>query len=213
MAGATASPGAARRPAPAGAPALRPKPIPAAPAEEEHSIILGDVVATRGPAVIKTLLGSCVAACIYDPETGVGGMNHFSLPGASDEGTSARYGAHAMEMLVTAIMKKGGDRNRLHAKVFGGGKVLNVTAAQLNVGERNAEFVLKYLDAEGITVVAQDLGGTRGRLVRFRPHTGQAQAKPLAGRELPQVVEREEQFGRDLQARVESPPADDIVLF
>ncbi|MBP3960624.1 hypothetical protein J8F10_35825 [Gemmata sp. G18] len=204
---------AARPAAPAPVPAV---PAAAAPAgkEEEHNIILGDVQATRGPAVIKTLLGSCVAACLYDPETGVGGMNHFSLPGSSDEGTSARYGAHAMELLVTAIMKKGGDRNRLRAKVFGGGKVLDVASEHLNVGARNAEFVLKYLEAEGIPVVGQSLGGNRGRLVRFRPHTGQALAKHLAGREQTQVVESETKFGRELDQRAEAPPADDgITLF
>ncbi len=191
-------------PAPA---ALRPR------AEGVHNVIIGDVKATRGPAVIKTLLGSCVAACLYDPETGTGGMNHFSLPGVSDEGTSTRYGAHAMELLITAIMKKGGDRSRFRAKVFGGGKVLDMSAAHMDVGVRNAEFVLKYLETEGIPVVAQDLGGTRGRLVRFRPHTGQAQAKQLAEREVSQLVEREEQFTRDLNTRVETPPDDGITLF
>ncbi|MDY3556386.1 CheR family methyltransferase [Gemmata sp. JC717] len=204
------------RPAAAAAPEPRPAapPAPKARAEEEHSIILGEVQATRGPAVIKTLLGSCVAACLWDPETGVGGMNHFSLPGGSaDDGANARYGAYAMELLITAIMKKGGDRARLRAKVFGGGKVLNVDAPTMNVGERNAEFVLKFLETEGIPVVGQSLGGNSGRLVRFYPHTGQAQAKPLASRELPAVTAREKDFGRQIQQRVETPPDDDITLF
>lgn len=195
-------------------PAAAARPAPPAPAEPEHNIILGEVEVTRGPAVIKTLLGSCVAACLYDPETGVGGMNHFSLPGGSaDDGTCARYGAHAMELLITGIMKKGGDRSRLRAKVFGGGKVLNVDAPAMNVGARNADFVLQFLEAEGIPVVGQSLGGNTGRLVRFRPHTGQAQAKPLAPRELPAVVERETDHGRDLRQRVETPPDDGITLF
>ncbi len=198
---------------PEAAPAPSAPPPDTRPTEDEYNIILGDVQATRGPAVIKTLLGSCVAACLYDPETGVGGMNHFSLPGSSDEGTSARYGAHAMELLVTAIMKKGGDRNRLRAKVFGGGKVLDVASEHLNVGARNAEFVLKYLEAEGIPIVGQSLGGNRGRLVRFRPHTGQAMAKHLAGREQNQVAENETKFGRELNQRVETPPDDGITLF
>jgi chemotaxis protein methyltransferase CheR len=188
-------------------------PAPVERAEEEHTIVLGDVKVTRGPALLKTLLGSCVSACIFDPETGVGGMNHFSLPGVSDEGVSARYGAHAIELLITAVMKKGGDRGRLRAKVFGGGKVLDMMSEHLNVGTKNAEFVLKYLAAEGIPVVGQSLGGTRGMIVRFRPHTGQAQVKPLAGRELHPVVEREEQFNRDLLRRVETPPDDGITLF
>jgi chemotaxis protein methyltransferase CheR len=190
-----------------------PSAAPNAKPVEEHTIILGDVKATRGPAMLKTLLGSCVSACIFDPKTGVGGMNHFSLPGVSDEGVSARYGAHAMELLVTAVMKKGGDRHRLRAKVFGGGKVLNVQSEHLNVGAKNAEFVLKYLGAEGIPIDGQSLGGTSGRIVRFHPHTGKAQAKPLAGHDLPQIVEREVEFGRELLQKVEVPPDDGITLF
>lgn len=180
---------------------------------EEHSIILGEVKAVRGPAVIKTLLGSCVAACIYDPQVGVGGMNHFSLPGASEAGVSARYGAHAMELLITAVMKAGGDRSRLRAKVFGGGRVLNVASERLNIGSRNAAFVLEYLEAEGIPVEAQCLGGDRGMIVRFQTHTGVAQAKPLAERELTGVVRNEEAFNQQLMGRVKAPADDRITLF
>jgi chemotaxis receptor (MCP) glutamine deamidase CheD len=139
-------------------------------------------------------------------------MNHFSLPGVSDEGVCARYGAHAMELLITAVMKKGGDRSRLRAKVFGGGKVLAVESEHLNVGAKNAEFVLQYLGDEGIPVVGQSLGGTRGMMVRFRPHTGQALAKPLPSRDLTPIIAREEQFGRELLQRVEVP-TDDVTLF
>jgi chemotaxis receptor (MCP) glutamine deamidase CheD len=213
-----AGPAAGPPSAPAAAPAkAEPKAhkLPADPPPEraeEHTIVLGDVLATRGPARLKTLLGSCVSACIFDPKTGVGGMNHFSLPGVSDEGVSARYGAHAMELLVTAVMKKGGDRNRLRAKVFGGGKVLNLQSEHLNVGAKNAEFVIKYLEAESIPVDGQCLGGTSGLIVRFEPHTGRAQAKPLAGRDLPPLVEKEEAFGRKLLQDVKTP-TDDVTLF
>ncbi|HEX4612263.1 MAG TPA: CheR family methyltransferase [Urbifossiella sp.] len=192
---------------------LTPPPAPPTPADPEHTIVLGDVKATRGPAVLKTLLGSCVSACVYDPQTGVGGMNHFSLPGVSDAGVCARYGAHAMELLVTAVMKQGGDRSRLRAKVFGGAKVLNLASERLNVGSKNAAFVLEYLEAEGIPVAARCLGGTTGLLVRFNPHTGQARAKPLAGRELTGVVRSEETFGRALLDRVAAPADDRITLF
>jgi chemotaxis protein methyltransferase CheR len=185
----------------------------APPAEPEYGLVVGEVKATRGPAVIKTVLGSCVAACLYDPETGVGGMNHFSLPGAGEEGASARYGAYAMELLVAAIVKAGGDRSRLRAKVFGGAKVLDVASEQLNVGARNAEFVLRYLADEGFPVAGQCLGGTRGLMVRFRPHTGQALARPLAARDLGAVVRDEERHGRALAARAAAPADDDVTLF
>ena len=208
----TPAPAAVGRLSAAVAPPPKPTPPPP-PTVAEHTLVLGDVKATRGPAVLRTLLGSCVAACVYDPETGVGGMNHFSLPGASDEGKNARYGAYAMELLVTAIMKKGGNRDRLRAKVFGGAKVLNVQSEHLNVGARNAEFVLNFLATEGIPVDGKCLGGTSGLQVRFRPDTGKAAAKPLQGRELPPVVVAEQRFGDELTHKVAAPPADDIELF
>lgn len=191
----------------------QPKAPPQADAPPEQTIVLGDVLATRGPATIKTLLGSCVAACLYDPETGVGGMNHFCLPGGGDEGANARYGAYAMELLITAIMKKGGDRSRLRAKVFGGGKVLRMESEHLNVGAQNAEFVLRFLNVEGIPIVAQSLGGDRGQIVKFQPHTGRALAKPLNGPELPPVVARERDFGAELTRRVATPNDDSVTLF
>ncbi len=179
----------------------------------EYSLILGDVKTAKQPAILKTLLGSCVAACLYDPETGIGGMNHFSLPGSSDEGTNTRYGVHAMEMLITAIMKHGGQRHRLRAKVFGGAKVLNVALERLNIGARNSEFVQKFLTTEGIPIDAQCLGGTRGLIVRFRPDTGQAWAKPLAPTDLTAILRQEEAFGQELETRIAAPPDDQITLF
>jgi chemotaxis protein methyltransferase CheR len=195
----------------------RPQSPPPAPAAEiplpEQSIILGEVKTAQGPAILKTLLGSCVSACIFDPEARVGGMNHFSLPGVSDEGVSARYGAHAMEMLITGIMKNGGSRQRLRAKVFGGAKVLKVDSERLNVGARNAEFVLRFLDSERIPIHGQCLGGTRGMVVRFRPDTGQAFAKPLTPCDLTDIVRAEEKFGHELVEKVKQPDDDAITLF
>ncbi|QEL20585.1 CheR family methyltransferase [Limnoglobus roseus] len=183
-------------------------------ARQEHTIVLGDVKSVRGPAVLKTLLGSCVSACLYDPTTGVGGMNHFSLPGGTDDGLNTRYGAHAMEMLITSIMKKGGDRDRLRAKVFGGAKVLQVHSEALNVGAKNVAFVTDFLNTEGIPIDGQCLGGTKGLLVRFHPSTGRALAKPLPTRDESVVVCDEEEFGRRLRTRAEAPPADDgVTLF
>ncbi|MCS6866897.1 MAG: CheR family methyltransferase [Gemmataceae bacterium] len=187
------------------------RPIP--PSLPEYSLILGDVKTASQPAILKTLLGSCVSACLYDPEAGIGGMNHFSLPGSSDEGTNTRYGVHAMEMLITAIMKQGGERHRLRAKVFGGAKVLPVTSERLNIGARNSAFVQKFLATEGIPIEAQCLGGTRGLIVRFRPDTGQAWAKPLAPSDLTDLLRKEEEFGRQLQTQVAAPADDRITLF
>jgi chemotaxis protein CheD len=152
---------------------------------------------------LVTLLGSCVAACIYDPLLRVGGMNHFMLPdgdGQSHDG-SARYGAHAMELLVNDLLKQGARRARLQSKVFGGGHVLR--GFQDPIGARNARFVLGYLEAEGIPVVAQDLGDIHPRKVAFFVQTGRTLV-----RRLPATRERElADVERAYRARLASAPA------
>jgi chemotaxis receptor (MCP) glutamine deamidase CheD len=128
--------------------------------------------------LLVTVLGSCVAACIRDPKTGIGGMNHFMLPeGGGDQhdmlSSSARYGGYAMEVLVNQLVKLGASRNRLEAKVFGGAAVLRGFTT-VNVGEMNSEFVLDYLRTERIRVVAEDLRdvGIRARSTSIPPPAG-----------------------------------------
>lgn len=139
---------------------------------------------TADPIAIVTLLGSCVAACLFDPALGVGGMNHFMLPDAHPSGTpnhadgSARYGAHAMELLINDLLKRGARRSRLQAKAFGGGNVLRGFTSD-PIGTRNARFVLDYLEAEGIPVLAHDLGDVHPRKVCFFPQTGRALVRHL----------------------------------
>lgn len=147
-----------------------------------HPIIVGEVKASRSPLKISTLLGSCVSVCLYDPVAKIGGMNHFMLPSSkTDLKACATYGIHAMELLINEIMKLGGDRRRLVAKVFGGGNVLSsqTTLSGPLIGDRNAEFALQFLKTDGIPIVAQDLGGTEGRHVHFLSHSGQAFVKPI----------------------------------
>jgi Chemotaxis protein; stimulates methylation of MCP proteins len=132
--------------------------------------------------MITTVLGSCVAACLRDPVTAVGGMNHFMLPegdASSPASATMRYGAFAMEVLINELLKAGAARERLEAKVFGGGAVLS-TMQQMNIGERNARFVLNYLKTEGIPVLAQDLGDIHARRINFFPRTGKVFVRKLA---------------------------------
>jgi len=130
--------------------------------------------------VLVTVLGSCVAACLHDPVLRIGGMNHFLLPdGGPDECASTRYGAHAMEVLINELLQRGAARKRLEAKVFGGGNVLKGFTHTL-IGSRNAEFVLRYLDAERIPVTAQDLRGIHPRKVYFFPNTGKVMVQRLS---------------------------------
>lgn len=136
------------------------------------------VIDAKGVALV-TLLGSCVAACIRDPAVGIGGLNHFLLPdgGGADQG-SARYGVNAMELLINDILKHGGLKSRLEAKVFGGGNVIDVSAAE-TVGDRNARFVTEYLRREGIAILAADLGGSQARRVFYFPETGRTSVLKL----------------------------------
>lgn len=136
------------------------------------------LVVDDGTALV-TVLGSCVAACIRDPMLQLGGMNHFLLPeGNTGDGAPARYGSYAMEVLINELLKRGASRKRLEAKVFGGANVLKGFTSN-PVGTRNADFVLAYLDAERIPVVAEDLRGIHPRKVFFFPQTGKVMVNRL----------------------------------
>jgi chemotaxis protein CheD len=147
-------------------------------------VLPGEYFATADKELLVTVLGSCVAACIWDREQGVGGMNHFLLPETGcDDGlcsASARYGVYAMEVLVNHLLKLGARRGSLEAKVFGGGRVL-ASLAHSRVGERNAAFVLDYLATERIPVTARDLLDVYPRKVFFFPDTGRVMLKRLVG--------------------------------
>ncbi|AHV94061.1 chemoreceptor glutamine deamidase CheD [Bordetella holmesii] len=131
--------------------------------------------------MLSTVLGSCVAACLRDPVTGVGGMNHFMLPegdAQSPASATMRYGAFAMEVLINELLKAGAARERLQAKVFGGGAVLSAMQ-QMNIGERNGRFVLQYLKTEAIPVLAQDLGDIHARRIHYFPREGRVLVRKM----------------------------------
>lgn len=159
-------------------------------------IIIGEVVASATPVELGTLLGSCVAVCLFDPEAGVGGMNHYMLPrDANKSDNSARYGEKAIEKLVTEVLKAGGRRDRLHAKVFGGGHVIPA-AKSVDIGDMNVEFARTCLHELGIPIVSERVGGESPLDVRFLPHTGQAFVRTLPNIPSAAVVEEEIQFLR-----------------
>jgi chemotaxis protein CheD len=129
--------------------------------------------------LIMTTLGSCIAACLWDRERRVGGLNHFMLPDAGTGADGGRYGAYAMELLINELIKRGASRTTLEAKVFGGGAVIGGMNS-LNVGERNTRFVLDYLKTERIAVVSKDVLDVYPRKVCFLPASGKAMVKRLA---------------------------------
>lgn len=144
------------------------------------NIVQGQFEISADPDVVMTtLLGSCIAACLSDPVAGVGGMNHFLLPG--DDGKkdgNLRYGINSMELLINGLLRQGASRDRLQAKLFGGAKMLS---GLRNIGESNASFAKWFLETEGIQCVNSSVGGTRGRKIRFWPATGQAQMMFMDG--------------------------------
>jgi chemotaxis protein CheD len=145
-------------------------------------ILPGQYYAGAGHGSISTVLGSCVATCLWDPVLRIGGMNHFMLPGGQGTpslwGVSTRFGVHAMEVLINEMIRRGVERRRLVAKVFGGANVLK-GFEMLDVGARNSEFVLTFLREEGIALKAQDLLGSSPRKLHFFPETGQVKLKRL----------------------------------
>ncbi len=130
--------------------------------------------------LVMTTLGSCIAACIWDRDRKVGGMNHFLLPdGGSGDDANGRYGSCAMDLLIGNLVKRGATRGTMEAKVFGGGAVISGMTT-INVGERNTAFVLDYLRTERITVVSKDVLDVHARKVCFWPASGKAMVKRLA---------------------------------
>ena len=145
-------------------------------------ILPGEFYVTQQNLLLVTVLGSCVAACIRDKSLGLGGISHFMLPFEQYDtdlvGSSIRYGSHALEVLINELIKRGASRENLEAKVFGGGNVLAAEGSQV-IGERNAKFLLGYLEAEKVPVVSQSLLGSFPEKVYFFPSSGRVLVKKL----------------------------------
>jgi chemotaxis protein CheD len=172
------------------------------------TVIQGEWVVSRDPeTVMTTVLGSCVAACIRDPEAGVGGMNHFLLPEASEgarSGDAERYGVHLMELLVNGLLKQGARRERLQAKLFGG---CSFMSGRYAVGARNVAFGEKFLRDEGIAYLGGSVGGAQGRRIEFWPISGRAR-QILLNAEAAQTA-----AAPPRRAPAPKAPAGDIELF
>jgi chemotaxis protein CheD len=153
-------------------------------------------IAGQPDVIIATILGSCVAACMWDPLARVGGMNHILLPDRAGSTMLDGFGASAMEQLINALLKQGAQRNRLRAKIFGGAKMI---ANFTDIGDKNAAFVTDYLQRENIPCDGASLGGKQARMVRFWPHSGMARQR---------LVERVEE-----EIPAVKPKANDVELF
>lgn len=178
-------------------------------------LLPGDFYVTPHDEVLDTVLGSCVSACIRNPRTRVGGMNHFMLPRPSGlgndtwgsvAGRATRYGSASMEQLINRVLGAGGGRGDLEVKIFGGGRVL---ATLTDVGNHNVAFVREFLKQEGLRVVSEDVGATCPRHVQYFPLSGRVRVRHLTSR-YTDVVSHEQTYLRGLE---QAPLAGAIDLF
>ena len=165
---------------------------------------------------LATLLGSCVAVCLFDPRLKIGGMNHFLLPKGANAGKSEHdvilNGDYSMEVLVNGLLNKGAQKSRLVAKAFGGGTI--VSSIRMAIGERNAEFAQEWLKREGIPLMASDFSGPWSRKIVFLPSTGDAYCRRLSTT-LPDAaaMAKEEQEYENALARPKQAAEKRIELF
>lgn len=168
-------------------------------------VLQGDCkVSGNSNTMMTTILGSCIAVCMFDETAHCGGMNHFLLPdGDQNEGGRQRYGAYSMEVLINELLKIGARRDRLRAKVFGGGRMV---AGFQDIGARNASFTMEFLNLERIPCLGHSTGGNRARRIRFYPATGLARQQLLASASVESVTPK-----RPLN-KVESSDSGDLEL-
>ncbi len=180
-------------------------------------LLPGEYYVTKENELITTVLGSCISACVRDPISGIGGMNHFMLPETTKNrlrdgveavvGNATRYGNYAMEHLINTILSNGGKRKNLEVKLFGGGKIIPTMS---DVGARNIEFVLDYIDAEALRLLAQDLGDIYPRKVNFYPMTGKVKMKKIQDIHNETLAIRETRYGNSIK---DMPVESEIELF
>ena len=180
-----------------------------------RTLYIGDFFASREPMSLSTVVGSCIAVCLIDPRAKVGGMNHFMLPapghGRNPTHDRARFGVHAMDLLMGAMLKAGADRRVLVAKIFGGAHVLRVPESEESIPRRNVRFIEEFMHVEGFRVLSCDVGGYLPRRLRFHTETGKVYVQRLGDKALHQTRVEE----REHLAVVRRTPeaAGDVTLF
>ncbi|MEZ5071384.1 MAG: chemotaxis protein CheD [Bacteroidales bacterium] len=138
-----------------------------------HYLYPSALFASNQPTLVNTVLGSCVAVCLWDPILSIGGINHYMLPLWNGQGLpSPKYGNIAIEKLIEKMLSFGSTKRNLKAKVFGGGEILVTKNDQFQIGDRNIEIAFKILKEERIPIVGQSVAGQLGRKIQYRTDTG-----------------------------------------
>lgn len=181
-------------------------------------ILPGEYYVTVHDEMVTTVLGSCVSACVRDTRLGVGGMNHFMLP-ISEDGTgwsgstkdllstATRYGNYAMEHMINEILKHGGQKRNLEAKIFGGGRIMQNLS---DIGARNIEFVREYLGVEAIPLVGEDVSDIHPRKIVYFPRSGRALVKRIKHLHNDTVARRERTYHDEI---THQPDQGEVELF
>jgi chemotaxis protein CheD len=162
--------------------------------------------------VLVTILGSCIACCLYDPVQKIGGMNHFLVPGdVNSDNQSARFGINAMELLINNLMKHGARRSDLISKIFGGSNLLELKA---QIGLKNIAFVKDFLKNEKIPIESEDVGGSVARKLMFFTENGKAKVKKIHTKaEDLKIAEKEKQYIDSINKIATQRTDDDVTLF
>ena len=177
--------------------------------ENRINVIQGDFhVSDRQQIVLSTVLGSCIAICLYDPAIRTGGMNHFLLaePGGKDAPDPLKqrlYGAFAMEQLINEMLKRGASRSTMKAHIYGGS---NINPSMAHIGTSNANFAREFLRQDGVPVSFEDTGGSAARRLDLKPATGQVRCKHIPTEDVPRIA-------LPPARPVERAPAGDVELF
>lgn len=146
--------------------------------EATKYIHVGEIFVGQRPTQISTVLGSCIAVCLYDPVTEVGGMNHYLLPLWNDNGLqSPKYGNISIPKLIKNMQKYGSKLENIQAKVFGGANVINVDREEMMIGRKNILIAEEILKEYRIKIGAKDVGGVRGRRIYMQSNTGKIMLK------------------------------------
>lgn len=180
------------------------------------TIYIGGYHVSKEPVIVKTVLGSCISVCLYDKFEKFGGMNHFMLPEikdvSADDYNSTRYGIFAMEVLINEILKLGGKKQNLVAKIFGGGNVLAKTKQDvIRVADKNIEFAKKFLSSEKIEIISEDVGGTSPRKIFFYTDENRVLMKTLETTSNEFSAEQEKRYSKNLNVKLDEKS--DLTLF
>ena len=183
-------------------------------------ILPGEFFISKNGGEIAAVLGSCIAACIRDTVLGIGGMNHFMLPEPQEKSTDvwggnpttheSRYGNWAMEYLINGIIKRGGRKENLEVKLFGGGQMI---ASMSDIGQRNIIFAYNYLNSEGLNIASSDVGDVYARKVLYFPDTGKVKLKRINNSSNSPLIQRDTNYNKQVSTDSSTSSAGSIDLF